>query len=57
MKVEKLAKEWALLLLPDYIKKLEEDTKNTKDLLTKNILEQRLKEVKNDYERIKNYDI
>ena len=57
MRVEKLAKEQALLLLPDYIKKLEEDTKNTKDVLTKNILEQRLKEVKNDYERIKNYDI
>lgn len=57
MRVEKLAKEWALLLLTDYIKKLEEDTKNTKDILTKNILERRLKEVKKDYERIKDYDI
>ena len=57
MRIEKLTKEQALLLLPDYIKKLEEDTKNTKDVLTKNILEKRLKEVKNDYERIKNYDI
>lgn len=57
MRIEKLAKEWALLLLPDYIKKLEEDTKNTKDVLTKNILERRLKEVKRDYERIKNYNI
>lgn len=57
MRIEKLAKEWALLLLPDYIEKLEKDTKNTKDLLTKNILEQRLKEVKADYEKIKNYDI
>lgn len=57
MRIEKLAKEWALLLLPDYIKKLEKDTKNTKDVLIKNILEKRLKEVKNDYERIKNYDI
>ena len=57
MRVEKLAKERALLLLPDYIKKLEKDTKNTKDVLTKNILEWRLKEVKKDYERIKDYDI
>lgn len=57
MRVEKLAKKWALLLLPDYIKKLEEDIKNTENLLVKKILKQRLEEMKNDYERIKNYDI
>lgn len=57
MRIEKLTKEQALLLLPDYIKKLEEDIKNTENLLVKKILKQRLEEMKNDYEKIKNYDI
>lgn len=53
MKIEKLNKESALILLPDYIKKLEEDIKNTENLLVKKILKQRLEEMKNNYEKIK----
>lgn len=53
MRIEKLTKEQALLLLPDYIKKLEEDIKNTENLLVKKILKQRLEEMKNNYEKIK----
>lgn len=47
------AYHWATTLLPDYIKTLEEDVKNSKDPLIKPALESALRDAKTDLKEIK----
>lgn len=50
---DRKAYHWATTLLPDYIKKFEEDVKNSKDPLIKSALEQALRDAKTDLKEIK----
>lgn len=44
---------WAYKLLPDYIRDLEESANEQEDYLIKDLLNERLEEVKKDYEIIR----